>query len=33
MSLPGFIRRNWRLKVTVTEEGGQYKMSKLEFVP
>jgi Mce-associated membrane protein len=26
-------RRNWRLKVTVTEEGGQYKMSKLEFVP
>ncbi|GLE51839.1 hypothetical protein [Mycobacterium montefiorense] len=25
--------RNWRLKVTVTEEGGQYKMSKLEFVP
>jgi Mce-associated membrane protein len=26
-------RRSWRLKVTVTEEGGQYKMSKLEFVP
>lgn len=25
--------RNWRLKVTVTDEGGQYKMSKLEFVP
>jgi Mce-associated membrane protein len=25
--------RNWRLKVTVTEDGGQYKMSKLEFVP
>ncbi|MEB4207917.1 hypothetical protein [Mycobacterium sp. 94-17] len=26
-------QRNWRLKVTVTEDGGQYKMSKLEFVP
>lgn len=25
--------RNWRLRVTVTEEGGQYKMSKVEFVP
>lgn len=25
--------RAWRLKVTVTEEGGQYKMSKVEFVP
>lgn len=25
--------RNWRLKVTVTDDGGQYKMSKLEFVP
>ena len=25
--------RNWRLRVTVTEDGGQYKMSKLEFVP
>ena len=25
--------RNWRLKVTVTEDGGQFKMSKLEFVP
>ena len=25
--------RNWRLKVTVTEDGGQYKMSKVEFVP
>jgi len=25
--------RVWRLRVTVTEEGGQYKMSKLEFVP
>ena len=25
--------RLWRLRVTVTEEGGQYKMSKLEFVP
>ena len=25
--------RNWRLKVTVTEDGGQYKMSKMEFVP
>ncbi|UXA06065.1 hypothetical protein KXD96_24855 [Mycobacterium sp. SMC-2] len=25
--------RNWRLKVTVTNDGGQYKMSKLEFVP
>ncbi|OBK97903.1 hypothetical protein A5645_05290 [Mycobacterium asiaticum] len=24
--------RVWRLRVTVTEEGGQYKMSKLEFV-
>jgi Mce-associated membrane protein len=26
-------QRNWRLKVTVTEDAGQYKMSKLEFVP
>ena len=25
--------RMWRIRVTVTEEGGQYKMSKLEFVP
>ena len=25
--------RSWRLKVTVTEDGGQYKMSKVEFVP
>ncbi|MGV7276917.1 hypothetical protein PJJ83_07385 [Mycobacterium kansasii] len=25
--------REWRLKVTVTEEDGQYKMSKVEFVP
>jgi Mce-associated membrane protein len=25
--------RTWRLRVTVTEEGGQYKMSKIEFVP
>ena len=25
--------RVWRLRVTVTDEGGQYKMSKLEFVP
>jgi Mce-associated membrane protein len=25
--------RVWRIRVTVTEEGGQYKMSKLEFVP
>jgi Mce-associated membrane protein len=25
--------RNWRLKVTVTDDGGQYKMSKLEFIP
>lgn len=25
--------RNWRLRVTVTDEGGQYKMSKLEFIP
>jgi Mce-associated membrane protein len=25
--------RAWRLRVTVTEEGGQYKMSKVEFVP
>jgi Mce-associated membrane protein len=25
--------RNWRLRVTVTEDDGQYKMSKLEFVP
>ncbi len=25
--------RNWRLRVTVTDDGGQYKMSKLEFVP
>ncbi|OBF50042.1 hypothetical protein A5756_22825 [Mycobacterium sp. 852002-53434_SCH5985345] len=25
--------RNWRLKVTVTDDAGQYKMSKLEFVP
>jgi Mce-associated membrane protein len=24
--------RIWRLRVTVTEEGGQYKMSKLDFV-
>jgi Mce-associated membrane protein len=24
--------RMWRLRVTVTEEGGQYKMSKLDFV-
>jgi Mce-associated membrane protein len=24
--------RVWRLRVTVTEEGGQYKMSKMEFV-
>jgi Mce-associated membrane protein len=24
--------RVWRLRVTVTEDGGQYKMSKLEFV-
>lgn len=23
----------WRLRVTVTEDGGQYKMSKVEFVP
>lgn len=23
----------WRLRVTVTENGGQYKMSKVEFVP
>jgi Mce-associated membrane protein len=23
----------WRFRVTVTEEGGQYKMSKVEFVP
>lgn len=26
-------QRNWRLKVTVTDDGGQYKVSKLEFVP
>ncbi|KAA1249687.1 hypothetical protein F0Q45_13775 [Mycobacterium simiae] len=25
--------RVWRLRVTVTEEDGQYKMSKVEFVP
>jgi len=25
--------RTWRLKVTVTEDGGQYKVSKLEFIP
>ncbi|AKN16579.1 hypothetical protein MHAE_10578 [Mycobacterium haemophilum DSM 44634] len=25
--------RAWRLRVTVTEDGGQYKMSKVEFVP
>ncbi|MGO9383157.1 MAG: hypothetical protein ACLP4W_13965 [Mycobacterium sp.] len=25
--------RNWRLRVTVTDDGGQYKMSKVEFVP
>ncbi|WP_423203364.1 hypothetical protein [Mycobacterium kubicae] len=25
--------RVWRLRVTVTEESGQYKMSKVEFVP
>lgn len=25
--------RNWRLRVTVTDDGGQYKMSKLEFIP
>jgi Mce-associated membrane protein len=25
--------RVWRLRVTVTEDSGQYKMSKLEFVP
>ncbi|OBA64889.1 hypothetical protein A5647_25930 [Mycobacterium sp. 1100029.7] len=25
--------RRWRLRVTVTEDGGQYKMSKMEFIP
>lgn len=25
--------REWRLRVTVTEEDGQYKMSKVDFVP
>jgi Mce-associated membrane protein len=25
--------RRWRLRVTVTDEDGQYKMSKLEFIP
>ncbi len=25
--------RRWRLRVTVTEDGGQYKMSKVEFIP
>jgi Mce-associated membrane protein len=25
--------RMWRLRVVVTEEGGQYKMSKVDFVP
>ncbi len=25
--------RNWRLKVTVTNDGGQYKMSNVEFIP
>jgi Mce-associated membrane protein len=25
--------RRWRVRVTVTEEGGQYKMSKVDFVP
>jgi Mce-associated membrane protein len=24
--------RNWRLKVTVTDDGGQYKMSNVEFI-
>lgn len=25
--------RNWRLKVTVKNDGGQYKMSNVEFIP
>jgi len=25
--------RAWRMRVTVVEDGGQYKMSKVEFVP
>jgi Mce-associated membrane protein len=25
--------RNWRLKVTVKDDGGQYKMSLVEFIP
>ena len=25
--------RQWRLRVTVSDDGGQYKMSKVEFVP
>jgi Mce-associated membrane protein len=25
--------RTWRLKVTIVDDGGQYKMSKVEFVP
>ncbi|WP_374024450.1 hypothetical protein [Mycobacterium sp. HNNTM2301] len=25
--------RNWRLKVTVKDDGGQYKMSNVEFIP
>jgi Mce-associated membrane protein len=25
--------RTWRLKVTMADDGGQYKMSKVEFVP
>jgi Mce-associated membrane protein len=25
--------RAWRLRVTVTEDGGQYKMSKVDFIP
>ncbi|GBG40253.1 hypothetical protein [Mycobacterium montefiorense] len=25
--------RRWRLRVTVTDDGGQYKMSKVDFIP
>ena len=25
--------RTWRLKVTMADDGGQYKMSRIEFVP
>jgi Mce-associated membrane protein len=25
--------RTWRLKISMADDGGQYKMSKVEFVP